>query len=104
MREFVAPEESLEETLDGTRGLRQRNQSVRVREGNSTFYRHSDVGAGAAGGMKLIKEKKRRGDLKVGNHNEDCSPRKKYGTLICFNGIEILIHLIQTIHITLPRQ
>ena len=56
MREFVAPEESLEETLDGTRGLRQRNQSVRVREGNSTFFRHSDVatGGGAAGGKCLV--------------------------------------------------
>ena len=51
----MAPEESLEETLDGTRGLRQRNQSVRVREGNSTFFRHSEVApsggaVGAAGG------------------------------------------------------
>ena len=51
VREFVAPEESLEETLDGTRGLRERNQSVRVREGNSTFYRQSDVPGGATAGI-----------------------------------------------------
>ncbi|XP_052263692.1 protein CLEC16A-like isoform X3 [Dreissena polymorpha] len=43
VREFIAPNETLEETLDSSRGLRPRGHSVRVHEGNSTFYARSSV-------------------------------------------------------------
>ena len=38
VREFAAPDQTLEETLEGSSGLRARNESIRVTEGNSTFY------------------------------------------------------------------
>lgn len=50
MREFAAPVETLEETLGSSRGLRLRNESVRIQEGNSTFYRPSGLPGEVASG------------------------------------------------------
>lgn len=51
VREFAAPDETLEETLGSSRGLRPRNESVRVHEGNSTFYARSHVPGEIVTGM-----------------------------------------------------
>lgn len=51
IREFAAPDETLEETLGSSRGLRPRNESVRVHEGNSTFYARSHVPGEIVTGM-----------------------------------------------------
>jgi len=53
VREFAAPDETLEETLGSNRGLRPRNESVRVHEGNSTFYTRSHVPGERVTGMWL---------------------------------------------------
>ncbi|WAQ96416.1 CL16A-like protein [Mya arenaria] len=50
VREFTAPDETLEETLGSSRGLRPRNSSIRIQEGNSTFYRRSGVSGEMATG------------------------------------------------------
>lgn len=43
VREFAAPNETLEETLGSNRNHWPRDSSLRVKEGNSTFYRQSDL-------------------------------------------------------------